>query len=406
MEGIGRNVGDFPASLSSGATSTTVLAIVGDEQSESALRSSLRDFTDSLRVRRGTINMAISVLEKEAVDGVLIVDVSGSSEPMRDLDNLARVCRPNLRVLVVGDNTDISFYRALVNDLGVAEYLPKPLTRGSVTRLFGPHIVGSASFTAPSRGGRAILFCGARGGVGATTLAVNVASHLATLAHTHVALLDLHMQAGAVALLMGTKPSPGLRTALEAPGRADGLFLDRVSAVVDDRLRVIAAEEPFDVTVELNETAVVRVVDLLRQRSNFVIIDMPTPPPPEMRALLAEANLTVLVCGPDLVSVRNTLAMRTLISSVAGKDNSFTVINRAGMPGGLEMALLTKGLAAAPDVVIPELGKQILNAEQLGVPAVRECEPLRRALAPLVQEISGVEQKSSSGSWLERMFRK
>ena len=81
MEGIGRNVGDFPASLSSGATSTTVLAIVGDEQSESALRSSLRDFTDSLRVRRGTINMAISVLEKEAVDGVLIVDVSGSSEP-------------------------------------------------------------------------------------------------------------------------------------------------------------------------------------------------------------------------------------------------------------------------------------------------------------------------------------
>ncbi len=399
-------MGDSPATVSTGPLSSSVLAIVSDEQSETVLRACLRDFTENLRVRRGAIATAIAVLEKEAVDGVLIVDVTGSSEPMRDLDNLARVCRPNLRVLVVGDNTDISFYRALVNDLGVAEYLPKPLTRGGVTRLFGPHIVGTATFTAPSRGGRAILFCSARGGAGATTLAVNVASHLATLAHTHVALLDLHLQAGAVALMMGTKPSQGLRPALEAPGRADGLFLDRVSVVVDDRLKVIAAEESFDVALEFSETAVVRVVDLLRQRSNFVIIDLPCPPPPAMRALLAEANLTVIVLGPDLVGVRNALAMRQLVTSIADKDNTYTVLNRAGMHGGLDMALLTKGLGGKPDLVVPDLGRQVLQAEQLGVPAVRKMDALRKALGPLVQEISGVEHKATSWSWLERITRK
>ena len=399
-------MGELPATLSSGPLSSSVLAIVSDEQSETVLRACLRDFTENLRVRRGTIATAVGVLEKEAVDGVLIVDVTGSAEPMRDLDNLARVCRPNLRVLVVGDNTDISFYRALVNDLGVAEYLPKPLTRGGVTRLFGPHIVGTATVSAPSRGGRAILFCGARGGVGATTLAVNVASHLATLAHTHVALLDLHLQAGGVALMMGTKPSQGLRAALEAPGRADGLFLDRVSVVVDDRLKVIAAEETFDVDIDLSETAIVRVVDLLRQRSNFVIIDMPTPPPPAMRALLAEANMTVIVVGPDLISVRNALAMRQLITTVAAKDNSLTVLNRSTLPGGLDIALLTKGLGNKPDMMIPDLGRQLLQSEQLGVPAVRKTDVLRRALGPLVQEISGVEHKAAGGSWLKRIFRK
>ncbi len=399
-------MGDFPASFTPAAVNNNVLAIVTDDQSETVLRACLRDFSEVLRVRRGNIATAIGVLEKEAVDGVLIVDVTGSSEPMRDLDSLARVCRPNLRVLVIGDNTDISFYRALVNDLGVAEYLPKPLTRGSVTRLFGPHIVGTATFTSPSRGGRAILFCSARGGAGASTLAVNVASHLATLAHTHVALLDLHLYAGAVALMMGTKPSQGLRAALEAPDRADGLFLDRVSVVVDDRLKVIAAEEPFDTTLDISEAAVVRVVDLLRQRSNFVIVDMPTPPPPAMRALLSEANLTVIVMGPDLISVRNALAMRKLIGSVAAKDNCFMVLNRAGLPGGLETDLLVKGLGEKPDAIIPDLGRQLLQAESLGVPAVRKNDALRRALGPIVQEISGVEQKAASVSWLERIRRR
>jgi pilus assembly protein CpaE len=402
-EYAGPGMADLPPSISPSGTASPVLAFVSDEQSEAVLRACLRELADGLKVRRGNIVNAIATLEKETVDGILLVDVTGSADPLRDLDRLARICRPNLRVLVIGDNSDIAFYRALVGDLGVAEYLPKPLTRGSVTSLFGPHIVGTAALPEAGRGGRVVVFCGARGGVGTSTLAVNAALHLSTLSHTHVALLDLHLIGGSVALMMGTRPSQGLRAALEAPERADSLFLDRVSVVVDDRLKVIAAEEAFDAQVDVSEAAVLRVVDLLRQRSNFVLIDMPTPPPPAMWALISEANLTVVVLGPDLTSVRNGRALRQLVTNVAAQNSAFTVLNRAGLPGGLDADLVTKGLGAAPDATVPDLGRQLLQAENLGVPAVRKNDALRRALGPIVQEISGVEQKVASGSWLARM---
>lgn len=403
----GGTASDLATPLSATAGMNTVLAFVSDEQSEAVLRVCLRELADGLRIRRGNIQTAIATLEKEVVDGILLVDVTGSPDPLRDLDLLARVCRPNLRVLVIGDNSDIAFYRALVGDLGVAEYLPKPLTRGSVTSLFGPHIVGTAAAIEPTgRGGRVVVFCGARGGVGTSTLAVNTALHLATLSHTHVALLDLHLVGGSVALMMGTRPSQGLRAALEAPERADGLLLDRVSVVVDERLKVIAAEEAFDAQFDLSEAAVLRVVDLLRQRSNFVLIDLPTPPPPQMWALLAEANLAVIVLGPDLTSVRNARALRQLLASTGAQNNSFTVLNRYGLPGGLDQELVTKGMGVAPDSIIGDLGRQLLQAENLGVPAVRKSDALRRALGPLVQEISGIEHKSANASWFSRIRRR
>lgn len=397
---------DLPPVIGVTGSTSPVLAFIADEQSEAVLRACLRDLAEGLRVRRGNIITAIGALEKEAVDGILLVDVTGSADPLRDLDRLARICRPNLRVLVIGDNSDIAFYRALVGDLGVAEYLPKPLTRGSVTSLFGPHIVGTAALPESGRGGRVVVFIGARGGVGATTLAVNAALHLSTLSHTHVALLDLHLVGGSVALMMGTRPSQGLRAALEAPERADGLFLDRVSVVVDERLKVIAAEEAFDAPIDVSEAAVLRVVDLLRQRSNYVLVDMPTPPPPAMWALISEANLTVVVVGPDLTSVRNGRALRGLVSSLAAQTSAYTVLNRSGLPGGLDAELIAKGLGVAPDCAIPDLGRQLLYAENLGVPAVRKSDALRRALGPVVQEISGVEQTRGAKSLLARVFRR
>ena len=79
-----------------------------------------------------------------------------------------------------------------------------------------------------SRGGSVIAVCGARGGVGTTTVAVNLALQLTDATRGHVALLDLHLWQGTTALMLGVKPSGGLRIALEQPERADALFLDRV----------------------------------------------------------------------------------------------------------------------------------------------------------------------------------
>ena len=86
------------------------------------------------------------------------------ANPLEELDNLARVCTPDVKVLVVGEEIDVSFYRDLVRNMGVAEYMHKPLTRDNVTRLFVPQIAGVAMDASASRGGSVIAVCGARGG--------------------------------------------------------------------------------------------------------------------------------------------------------------------------------------------------------------------------------------------------
>ena len=102
---------------------------------------------------------------------------------------------------------------------------------------------------------RVIAVCGARGGVGTTTIATNLALQLTAGTRGHVALLDLHLRQGTTALMLGVKPLGGLRTALEQPERADALFLDRVSVEINERMRLVAADESLDGTPRLPRTA-------------------------------------------------------------------------------------------------------------------------------------------------------
>jgi pilus assembly protein CpaE len=309
-------------------------------------------------------------------------------------------------VLVIGENADISFYRTLIYDLGVTEYLWKPLTRDNVARLFGPRIAGTAVGPVTERGGRIVVLCGARGGVGTTTVTVNTAMQLADTTRTHVALLDLHLQGGTVALMLGANPGPGLRIALESPERADSLFLDRVSIPVNDRLRLIAADEALEAILSPTPAGVTHVVELLKQKFNYVLVDLPMPPAPAMRGLLALARQTIIVMGPDVASVRDAQAIRRFVAAEAGADRALTVLNRADIPGALTSSLIEKGLGRKPDAVIPDLGRPLLKAANLGTPAIHKSAALRKALAPIVREIAAVHDAPVQRSWLSRLMSK
>jgi pilus assembly protein CpaE len=81
------------------------------------------------------------------------------------------------------------------------------------------------------------------------------------------------------------------------------------------------------------------------------------------------------------------------------------VLNRAAAPGVLKTLLVEEGLGAKPDVVIPDLPKQLPRAANLGRPALPESAALQRALAPLTQEISGIEQRRKGSGLLGRLRR-
>ena len=115
---------------------------------------------------------------------------------------MSRVCPPDVRVALIGESTDIPFYRALM-ELGVSEYLPKPLTRDMVQNQLRPKLLGDVAPGPTDRGGHVISICGAQGGAGATSIAINLALQLAETTKAKVALLDLHLQGGETAVMLG-----------------------------------------------------------------------------------------------------------------------------------------------------------------------------------------------------------
>ncbi len=382
------------------------MAFLDDEASEAALRNGLADMAGGLLLRRGGLRAAIKALEREPTPRVLLVDISGVQDAVTALEQLAAVCTPDVQVLAVGDTADIGFYRQLTRDLGIAEYLYKPLTRDSVARIFGPYLAGSAAAEAEvsNRSGRVVAVYGARGGCGATTVAVNLALQLAEVSHGHVALLDLNLRGGTAGMMLGVRPGAGLRVALEEPERVDALFLDRSGLPIGERLRLFAAEEPLESLPRPSEEGVKRVLALLCQRFNHVIVDLPMPPGPAERAVLAASRQRVVVLGPDIAGIRDATAARKF-STIGPAHTVVTVLNRAGAPGMLKTKLVEEGLGAAPDIVIPDLPKELPRAANLGRPALHESAALRRALAPLTQEVSAVRaQPGRAPSLLARLF--
>ncbi len=162
----------------------------------------------------------------------------------------------------------------------------------------------------------------------------------------------------------------------------------------------------MEAQIKPTEEGVRRVVDMLRQRFNHVVVDLPMPPGPAEVAVLQKARHVVLVLGPDVASIRDTVAIKKLVALTGGSGRVITVLNGLGRRGYLPLKLIEEGIGAAPDVSIGDLSRQLPRAANLGRPARKDSAPLRRALGQLTQEIAAVRSSGPGGSFFARLFGK
>lgn len=389
-----------PEEATSIVTRNRIICFVNDELSAAALRKGLEGA--NLSIRRGTIRNAIRMLETDTDLFALVADISGVDDPFTEVERLAGVCPPDVRVALIGENREITFYRELL-ELGLTEYLPRPLTRDMVLDQLRPKLLGDVAANQIDRGGHVVSICGAQGGAGATSIAINLALQLAETTKAKVALLDLHLQGGETAVMLGVRPGPGLRIALENPMRADTLFLERAAIEVNERVCLVSADEDLDAKLEITEAGVRHVLGLLRQRFNYIVVDVPVPFPPSIYPAITLSRHVIVLLEAEVTGLRNAHALRSAVINIAGKDRVFTLLNRADRPGGLPRAAVVKALGAEPDMVVPDLGKGMTQAVNLGIPALQHVRKLRRHLAPIVREITGVGAERNG--WWRRVLK-
>ncbi|MEO3474222.1 cellulose synthase operon protein YhjQ/BcsQ [Roseomonas sp. CAU 1739] len=369
-----------------------LVAFVTDADSDAVLRETLlAELGEGAEVRRGDVIAAIRSLKRSATPQALIVDVTGVEQPLTALEELALVVEPDVRVLVVGERQDAAFYRQLTRGLGVLEYLFKPLTQEMVARHLLPYLrQGTTPRDMHLRGGRVITVTGVRGGVGATTLAANLAWHLGEQARRHTVLFDCDLHGGASALLLGARTTSGLRAALEHPERVDELFVERTAQPAGERLHVMAAEEKPLEPVLARPGAAAKLMAMLRRRYNFVVVDLPARSGPIAREILDMAHQRVLVTDATLAGAREMLRYAAIPNAPTQSRRAVTVLNRAGQPGLLTAAQMKEALGEDPDLVVPWLPKIVPAAADLGEPAGTRRGPFRAALLRLVHDVASI----------------
>ena len=391
--------------------SAATIAFVRDEVSVKTLTAALGLVASEASIRHGGIEEAIVALAHDPSPQNLIIDLSGITEPLAALDRLAEVCRPNTRVIALGDTNDIRFYQ-LLRTAGVAEYLVKPVTSESVRTALDAIQASRPEEPAPQLAlvseCEVITVVGTRGGVGATMVAVALAWLSGESEQRHTVLVDLDLNCGSAALALDVEPGHGLAEALANPDRIDGLLLSSATAKLGDHLHLLSSERALDSNQGIEADAVERLMDGLRQGFQRIVLDVPRMDSHILAQALALADTIVIVTDFSLAGVRDGGRLIALAEKTGPKARRLIVGNRMGhaKKDELPRADIEKSLHAKFVVVMPEDGIAVPHALNSGkaVPYASPASKTAMALRELSDALGGKQAALPQGM-LSRFLR-
>jgi len=306
----------------------------------------------AVKTQMGGVAAALSAYQEAQTPNVIVLEVGADNAGfLNGLDSLAQFCDAGTRVIVIGRINDITFYRALILR-GVSDYLVEPLDLlgfiRAISELYGK------SGAAPL--GRLIAVCGAKGGVGASTVAHHMAWSIAHRVGMSTVIADFDLPFGTAGLNFNQDPLQGIAEAVFSSDRLDANMLDRLMTKCTDQLTLLAAPSTLGRDYDFDEVAFDGLLDLLRASAPVVVLDVPHLWSGWSRRLLGAVDEVVVVAAPDLASLRNTKNLLDALAPVRINDaKPRLVMNMVGVPNRPEIA--TKEFAAPintePSGVIP-----------------------------------------------------
>lgn len=202
---------------------------------------------------------------------------------------------------------------------GIAEYLPKPATAdtvmAAVERLGRKS--GHKSTRTQREPGKVFVIFGPKGGCGSTTVATNLALAIHQLSRKKTLLVDLNLELGETALLLGVEPRFSIVDLVRNFHRVDSGLLASYIERHESGVELLSAPfEPADTGIVSSER-IVAILDFLKHQYDFLVIDTPTSLTPAVRAAFDRADELYLIGTADLASVRNLTRCLPLIRSLS-----------------------------------------------------------------------------------------
>jgi pilus assembly protein CpaE len=336
---------------------------------------------------RGGLDGAIVRFATEQSPDLLIIDTTLSGMAMfRALDRLAGLLDAKTRLVIIGAVNDVGLFRELAAR-GVSEYLLTPAAPGHLADV-------ACRLFAETDSSRVIAVIGARGGVGASTVARNLAWSIAEEHEIAAALVDLDWSFGTAAFDAQIETPRSIADALAQPDDEDAP--DRVAVQRGERLRILSAPVSLQKEDHLDAEHVETLIRRVRRLSSFVVLDLPHTWAPWVKQALVAADDIVMVASPDLASLRNAEAMlRAVKSERAGRAEPIVALSMVGVPKRPEITL--KDFAEALNITPVEslafdpalFGAAVIKGQMLAEVAPRSRGAV--SIAKLASQITGRE---------------
>lgn len=373
----------------------TLAAFAADAVTASLIEKVASFHWPGATVIEGGLAAAGNYLGSTHAPDLLVVDLGNSQEPLEELLTLASSCEPSTQVVALGTVNDLGLYKRFVA-AGVADYLVKPvsaeeLETALLAAAFREQQVVEIS-DVPL--GKLVITIGARGGVGATTIATNGAWMLAEEFDQKVALVDLDLQFGSTALSLDVVPAGGMIETLRNPDRVDRLFMASALVPKTPNFSILAAEEDIARDASFNSAGVDRLIDELRRTFGWVWIDLPRTLCHVNTGIIAQAAHILIVSDLSLAGMRDTMRIANFCDGVSQNADIGVVLNRIGATKGIPLAQFAKGIPKPVIARLPDDPKAA-NAETSGKPIAQVAQrgKLTSALRKVVSDIAPQPEK-------------
>jgi len=360
-----------------------------------------------LKIQMGGMAAAIEAYRSAPTPNVIVLESDARTNMLAGLDQLATVCDSGTRVVVIGRINDVALYRELVRR-GVSDYVIAPVSAIDVVRSI------CNLFSAPEAKavGRIIAVVGAKGGVGASTIAHNVAWAIARDLAMDSVVADLDLAFGTAGLDYNQDPPQGIADAVFSPDRVDTAFIDRLLSKCTDHLSLLAAPATLERVYDFGTEAFDAIFDTLRSSMPCIVLDVPHQWAGWTRRALVGADDILIVAAPDLANLRNTKNIFDLLKAARPNDRApLYCLNQVGVPKRPEINAneFAKAIESHPIVSVP-FDPQMFGAAANNGQMIAEISATHRTtemFLQIAQRLTGrSETKKPKGSILAPLFGK
>ena len=357
------------------------ITIVGaaDRQLEELLRGA------SVRLKSLAISDLLALAQPAATQpDVVVLDLRETASLPPTLATLKRQ-HPGTGVVIVAARMDPVLMLEAMR-AGVNEWIADPITASELEAAI--ERVG-ASRTAAKQG-QIVAFIGAKGGVGTTTIAVNVATALAqTVEDERTLLMDFHLSYGDAAVFLGAEPRFSVADALENTHRLDEAFFE--SLVVQSKstgVHLLASAERAVGTVDMRRIATLLTFAASHYRYTF--LDVPRSEAAVLDSLEGVASI-LIVANQELATVRNAGRIAATLGQRYGKDRVKVVISRYDKQSEIANEDVERVVGSPVKYTVPSDYRAALNALNKGRPlALDKDSKLAPAFQSLAFELAGI----------------